>query len=445
MKLNQNRIRTLSKNTEVEKNKTVVYWMSRDQRVHNNWALLYAQQLANEKKSNLVVAFTLSPSFLGATLRQYDFMLQGLQEVEMELKKYNIPFILLVGEPARSIVTFVERNEICCVVTDFSPMKISRKWKQDLVVKTSIPIFEVDAHNVIPAWITSEKQEYSARTIRPKIHSKLGEYLTDFPKLQKQIMPNNISGKNKIDWEQVYQSLDVDVSVKPIEWLKPGESGAQTVLENFLQNKLRTYAEERNDPSNDALSNLSPFLHFGQISAQQVALETKHSDAFFEELVVRKELADNYCLYNSNYDDFSGFPEWAQQTLLEHSSDKREYMYSRSELENAQTHDQAWNAAQIEMITTGKMHGYMRMYWAKKILEWTKHPKEALKIAIYLNDKYELDGRDPNGYVGIAWSIGGVHDRGWTERPIFGKIRYMNFNGLKRKFDIQKYIDKHIS
>jgi deoxyribodipyrimidine photo-lyase len=215
---------------------------------------------------------------------------------------------------------------------------------------------------------------------------------------------------------------------------------------------LQEYDEKRNDPTENSVSNLSPYLHFGQISAQRVALEVKKSqaksekkDSFLEELVVRRELSDNYCFYNEKYDQFEGFHPWAQKTLNEHRGDKREYLYSSEEFEEAKTHDDLWNAAQMEMVLRGKMHGYMRMYWAKKILEWTESPESALEIAIYLNDKYELDGRDSNGYTGIAWSVGGVHDRAWNERPVFGKIRYMSYNGCKRKFDIQSYIQKNLS
>ena len=194
---------------------------------------------------------------------------------------------------------------------------------------------------------------------------------------------------------------------------------------------------------------MSPYLHFGQISAQRVALDVKafqgnkeSEAAFLEELIIRRELSDNFCLYNSNYDSFEGFPNWAKETLNKHRKDKRDFIYTKEEFELAATHEYLWNAAQTELVITGKMHGYMRMYWAKKILEWTKSPEEALSIAVYLNDKYELDGRDPNGYVGCAWSIGGVHDRAWTERNVIGKIRYMNLNGAKRKFDVEEYVMK---
>jgi deoxyribodipyrimidine photo-lyase len=159
---------------------------------------------------------------------------------------------------------------------------------------------------------------------------------------------------------------------------------------------------------------------------------------------VRRELSDNFCYYNQDYDHFQGFPEWARKTLDDHRGDEREYLYPLEEFEAARTHDPLWNAAQLEMVQRGKMHGYLRMYWAKKILEWTASPEEAQEVAIFLNDRYELDGRDPNGYVGIAWSIGGVHDRAWKERPIYGKVRYMSYKGAAGKFDVQAYIDKQV-
>jgi deoxyribodipyrimidine photo-lyase len=230
-----------------------------------------------------------------------------------------------------------------------------------------------------------------------------------------------------------------------------GEKAARKMLQEFLQAKLAAYPDKRNDPNEDAQSNLSPYLHFGQIAAQRAALEVEESSAprlaraaFLEELVVRRELSDNFCFYNPHYDRVAGFPQWAQSTLAAHRRDPRPYLYSRDELERAETHDDLWNAAQLEMVQRGKMHGYLRMYWAKKILEWTESPEQALDIAIYLNDKYELDGRDPNGYTGIAWSIGGVHDRAWGERPVFGKIRYMSYGGSKGKFDVRAYVQKHV-
>ena len=231
------------------------------------------------------------------------------------------------------------------------------------------------------------------------------------------------------------------------DWLVPGEDAAAGVFSDFLSGRLSSYNEKRNDPNANSVSDMSPYLHFGQISAQRMALEILKSypgspdtGAFLEELIVRRELSDNFCHFNTAYDSFEGFPQWARTTLNNHRRDEREYIYSKEQFELARTRDRLWNAAQSEMVKRGKMHGYMRMYWAKKLLEWTASPEDALATAIYLNDKYELDGRDPNGYAGCAWSIGGVHDRAWAERPVFGKIRYMNENGCKRKFDTERYI-----
>lgn len=411
----------------------IIYWMSRDQRVNDNWSLLFAQDLAKKYNVNLKVIFCLVPKFLGATLRQYDFMLKGLEQVSKSLEEKNIKFDLLVGDPVKKIPEYVKKEGV--LITDFDPLKIKIKWKSSIKNKIKIPFYEVDSHNIIPCWIASNKQEFAAYTIRPKINNLLDIFLTKFPKVKKQ----KINVKNIIGWNKIKKKLELE-NIDPIIWLKPGEFQAKLVLKKF-EKKINSYSKFRNDPLKDATSNLSPYLHFGQICSQTIALKIKNKE-FLEELIVRKELADNFCYYNKNYDKFIGFPKWAQKTLNEHKTDKREYTYTKIQFEKALTHDKLWNAAQMQMIKTGKMHGYMRMYWAKKILEWTKTPKQALKIAIYLNDKYEIDGRDPNGYTGIAWSIGGVHDRAFAKREIFGKIRYMNYNGIKSKFNIKEYIKK---
>lgn len=260
---------------------------------------------------------------------------------------------------------------------------------------------------------SSPKREFGAYTIRPKIRRLLNEFLVPYP----------VTKASPEPWK---------TDVPAVDW-----SG------------LSVYADARNDPTKEGQSHLSPYLHFGHISAQEVALVVAAKapgtakDAFLEELIVRKELSDNFCFYTADYDRTSCFPDWAKKTLEEHRRDRREYTYSLSELEEGTTHDKLWNAAQLEMVRGGKMHGYLRMYWAKKILEWTSSQEEAMEVAICLNDRYELDGRDPNGYAGIAWSIGGVHDRAWGERPIFGKIRYMSYGGAKPKFDIKTYV-RHV-
>lgn len=443
--INEKRIRLLKKGNML--NGPVVYWMSRDQRAYDNWALLYAQQFALEKKLPLTVVFNLVPEFLQATIRQYGFMLKGLKELEKELNEYSIPFFLLTGKPEEEIPKFVQQTKASILVSDFDPLRIKRIWKRDVAKKIQIPFYEVDAHNIVPCLYVSDKLEFAAYTLRPKINKALIEFMEEFPPLQK--MKKSELSSDKIDWQKVITLLKIDFKVKEVEWLEPGEKAAQKCFQYFLNNKFEEYHQWRNDPTKNCQSNLSPYLHFGQISAQRIALETKRFEgnkeseqAFLEELIIRRELSDNFCYYNKNYDSFEGFPDWAKVTLHEHRKDEREFIYSFEEFENAKTHEDLWNAAQNELVRTGKLHGYMRMYWAKKILEWSRSPEEALKIAIYLNDKYELDGRDPNGYTGCAWSIGGVHDRPWFERPIYGKIRYMNRSGAKNKFDIELYIKK---
>jgi deoxyribodipyrimidine photo-lyase len=446
--MNLNRVRALKEG--VVKPRSVVYWMQRDQRVHDNWALLYAQQKALEHNTTLIVIFNLVPNFLEAAIRQYGFMIKGLQEVESELKKHNIPFVLTTSDAGEEIPKFLNSIGASLLVTDFNPLKIVRRWKKSVADKIEIPFHEVDAHNIVPCFYVSDKQEFAAYTIRPKIHKLLPEFLDEFPNLKK--MKKADFNFLETNWEKIGSTLKINFDVKVVDWLKPGESSAHKMLKEFINKKFENYSIDRNFPTHNAQSNLSPYFHFGHIAPQRVALMiqsiTEHVDsqkAFLEELIIRRELSDNFCYFNKNYDSFDGFPEWAKKSLNEHRKDKREFIYSLEEFESAKTHDDLWNAAQMEMVTKGKMHGYMRMYWAKKILEWTKSPEDALKIAIYLNDKYELDGRDPNGYAGIAWSIGGVHDRAWNERKVFGKIRYMNYQGCKRKFDVKEYINKTFS
>jgi len=418
--------------------------------MRDNWALIYARQKALERKKPLYVFFNLVPRFRDAALRQYEFMIEGLKSVEKDLKDKNIPFILVTGAPGENIPELIREYNVDYLVTDFNPLKIKKGWLKEVIDRTEITICEVDAHNIVPCWEASGKQETAARTIRPKIQKKLYDFLDKFPKIEKHPYDPEKQGPDT-DWEEVKKTLEVDTSVPPLDWLKPGEREAAKMLENFIKNKLNNYPDDRNDPSKDALSNLSAYLHFGQIPSQRVVMEVMDSDAdedakdaFIEEIVVRKELSDNFCFYNENYDNTECFNGWAKETLQKHKKDKREHIYSLEEFESAKTHDDLWNASQVQMMETGKMHGYMRMYWAKKILEWTESPEQAMEFAIYLNDKYEIDGRSPNGYTGIAWSIGGIHDRGWKERPIFGKIRYMSYNGAKSKFDIQKYIKKYL-
>lgn len=458
--------RILHTNTHTYTEGKIVYVMNREMRVSDNWALLYAQQISKQYDSEFLVVYPLVTNFLGGTRRQLDFKIQTLTEMAKKFYDLGISFTVLVDEKGKEvadqIVDFCHIHNVGYLVTDFSPLTIQRYWVQELSKKLTCPVDVVDAHNIVPVWIASPKQEFAARTIRPKLYKLLPQFLDEFPRVKKVDNPTCVHYDTSLFSKLVTAREDV----LPVSWINPGEDAAEKSLKDFLKNRFDLYDEKRNDPNSNQQSNLSPYLHYGNISAQRIALAVlKHTNkkitdildkekngsgdkatsesAFLEELIIRRELSDNFCFYNKQYATLEGFPNWAQETLNAHRNNPREYVYTQKQFEEARTHDALWNACQKEMVRTGKMHGYMRMYWAKKILEWTKNPEDAMKIAIYLNDTYELDGRDPNGYVGIAWSIGGLHDRAWFPRPVFGTIRYMNKNGCDKKFDTQKYIEKY--
>ncbi len=396
----------------------VTYWMSRDQRIQGNWAFVRALILAKTHKKKVNVVFCHNSKFPSAQANHFSFMKNGIKEVATNLKALGIELIELHGEPKIEIPRFALTNT-SILVTDFSPLRNGRAIREVIAKELECKMLEVDAHNIIPAFFVSKKEEYAAYTLRPKIHNNLDRFLTEYPKIG--------------DTNQA----------------------ATKVLKEFLENKLYRYSDDRNNPNKNGQSNLSSFLHFGNISSQEIVMAAIEAvkkdptlkssyDSFFEELVIRKELSDNFCLYNKKYDSFEGFRNWAIKSLNAHRGDKRDFTYTLEQFENASTHEDLWNAAQTEMVKNGKMHGYMRMYWAKKILEWSSTPEEAMKTAIYLNNKYEIDGRDPNGYAGIAWSIGGAHDRPWFERPVFGQVRYMNRAGCQKKFDTKAYIKANL-
>jgi deoxyribodipyrimidine photo-lyase len=422
----------------------VVYWMSRDQRVDDNWALLYALAEAQARRARLHVAFCLAPRFPGATQRAYDFLFRGLQAVEQELRRRGIGFHLLPGDPAATLPALAAHLQAGTIVADFDPLRVKRAWRDAVASRLKVPLIEVDAHNIVPCRVASDKQEYGAYTLRPKLRRLLDDFLIAIPPLP--AVPAAVRTA-AVDWPAAEAFVKADAAVAPVQKFEPGAPAAQRVLERFLRERLATYPDRNADPNAAGQSDLSPYLHFGQISAQRVALAVQAHPApaaakaaFLEQLIVRRELSDNYCWYNPDYDSLKRLPAWARTTLDQHAADRRPYRYRRAELEAGATHDPLWNAAQREMVAHGKMHNYLRMYWAKKILEWTGSADEAFEIALALNDRYELDGRDPNGFVGVAWAIGGVHDRAWTERPVFGKIRYMNDRGCRRKFDAAAYI-----
>ncbi|MFX0097414.1 MAG: deoxyribodipyrimidine photo-lyase [Candidatus Hodarchaeota archaeon] len=443
--IQRDRITPLNKKV-IKNRRYVIYWMQASQRAEYNHALEFCILRANKLSKPIIVYFGIAGDYPEANERHYYFMLEGLKETQYSLEENGIRMIIWDKSPERGIVEL--SKDACLVVVDRGYQKIQNKWRRCAAENMDCSLLQVESDVIVPVETASPKEEYSAATFRPKIKKKLDHYLVPM----KRNGPRLDSHRFELptlelkDLRKTISNLNIDPGVRKTTYFRGGIGEAKNHLEDFLKNKLDQYQEFRNDPERDHLSNMSPYLHFGQISPLYIALkaiETGSSgkDVYLEELIVRRELSINYVFYNRNYDSFHGIPEWAKKTLKQHEKDQREYIYTLEELEKAKTHDPYWNAAQKEMISKGKMHGYMRMYWGKKIIEWSKTPEKAFKVALYLNNKYELDGRDPNGFAGIAWCFG-KHDRPWKEREIFGKIRYMSAEGLKRKFDMDAYMRK---
>ena len=431
----------------------VVYKLSREHRVHDNWALIYAYELAKENKVNLSVVYTLHDEHWHCAYRTIKFMIEGLSEVEQGLHDLNIDFkIIYSKDSTREFIEYCEENTVGLVVTDMSPMREQNAWQEKFIKNEKVKnagLDVVDARNIVPVWITSDKQEFAARTIRPKIYKKIDEYIDEYPKLSKYKF-NDIQKFTKNNFEHILEHFKCERDIDSFEGLHwtGGEKSAKKTLSEFINKRFMSYDEKRNDANLRGQSDLSPYITFGHISRQRIMLEIQKEykvgleDPFLEELVVRAELSENFAYYNKNYNSLLGVADWAKKTMSKSDSDKREYIYTLDQFEKAKTHDDLWNAAQNELLRSGKMHGYMRMYWAKKILEWSSSHDEAFDTALYLNDKYSLDGWCPNAYVGVLWSLGGLHDRAWFPRAIFGHIRYMARSGCEKKFNVKDYIAK---
>ena len=459
----------------------VVYVMGRDQRVHDNYALLEAYRTAKELNVPFAVIFCLHHGSSNRAREHYQWMIKGLKELEQELDVMNIPFMLLVGKPSETLPGIAHHLKPAAIFFDFNPLKGPVRMQKNIADNVECPVYVVDTHNIVPTWEVSDKQEFAARTIRPKIQKLIDKYIDEPQHLVKQELKWPGKVKKIVEMEELIDKLfsHIPSNSQDLSFVS-GEKAAQEALKRFITHGLRGYEVERNDPSLEHLSELSPYLHFGQLSRLRAFIDVEHAaqhdhtlrkdaDAFIEELNVRSALSDNYCYFNNQYDSLEGAADWAKKTLASHSDDKREHNYTLRQLEDGETEDQAWNAAQHQLTQNGKMHGYMRMYWAKKILEWSPAKplndktvskdscfksindelskscgaEWAIKVAIALNDFYSIDGGDPNGYVGILWSIAGLHDRAWFGRPVFGSIRYMNYGGLKRKFNITSYIERY--
>lgn len=443
--LEPERIKKLNDNTQ-QSGEYVLYWMQASQRAEDNQALQLAINRANELDLPVLTYFGITDEFPEGNLRHYKFMIEGLKEAKEKLAERGIKTLIAHCSPPEGAIELAK--EAALVVVDRGYLRIQQSWRSEVAKEIDIPLIQVEGDVVVPVEVASDKEEYAARTIRPKINDRLQDFSEPAENSDPDKSSLNLDLQfDSSDPDAILAELKINRSVKPVQKYSGGTSRAKELLDDFIENKLDQYEDKSNDPAENYLSEMSPYLHFGQISPVYIVDKVQESESpgvedYLEQLVVRREMSMNFVYYNEDYDDFSSIlPDWARETLMDHRNDSREYLYSREDLEKAETHDPYWNAAQKEMNLTGKTHGYMRMYWGKKILEWTPDPESGYEITLYLNNKYELDGRDPNGFTGVAWCYG-KHDRAWQEREIFGKVRYMNANGLERKFDPQEYCKK---
>lgn len=422
----------------------VVYWMARAQRAFGNPAFDFAATLANELGLPLAVHFGPTPRRPRANLRAYAFLFAGVPDVARDVAARGAAFVFR-PYPEHSILRFVEEVGAAALVGDEDPLREPASLRDAVAERIRIPFATVDADVLVPSRLFP-KAEWAARTLRPKYRRELGAWLTP-----------PATTKVRTPWARPPRGADPAVAAVPSAWridrgVRPvpvpaGPRAGRAVLDAFVARGLKGYAEKRNLPELAATSGLSPYVHFGHVGPQEIAWAAHTADApeadreaFLEEFLVRRELAINFVLRQPLYDALAGCPAWALRTLDEHRADPRPHLYDEAAFALGRTHDPLWNAAQLEMVRTGRMHGYMRMYWAKKILEWSRTPEEAFDRAVRLNDAFELDGRDANGYCGVAWAIGGLHDRPWgPPRPIFGTVRYMSGASTGRKFDSRAY------
>lgn len=425
----------------------VLLWVSRAQRARNNRAANLAIALADELGVPVIACFCLVPAYPRATLRAYTFMAEGLAELPGDFLKRGIGWQCVIGDPVEQLSKLARQLEAAAVVTDFDPIRTGREWRARVAQALTMPLFVVDADTVVPT-CSFPKEEWAPRTIRPKIRRILDGRLAP---------PANPSPKHRstlragIDPQQAIASLSLDRSVGPSPNIRGGAAEAARRLKRFLAARLPDYERDRNDPNIAGTTMLSPYLHFGQISVEEIVAKALASaedgvpqtaiDAFFDEIVVQRELCINFALRNPAYDRFAGIPDWGMRTLAEHAADPRPVLYDRQTLEAGETADPLWNACQRQMVREGFLNNRLRMYWAKQLPLWTASAEEAFDIAVELNDRYFLDGRDPNGYAGIAWAIGGRHDRPFPpNRPIVGLVRPMGAKGQRKYFDVDRYI-----
>ncbi len=420
--------------------------MQRAQRALDNPALEAAVELGNELGKPVVVFLAPVPFYPHANLRHYHFLRSGIPDIAEGLAKRNLGFVLR-SYPDHSLIRFCEQVRPAIVVGDEDPLREAEHWRVRAAELLKAPLWTVDADVIVPSRLLG-REHYGARTIRPRLQELLPQFLVPMRNTKARIPWKKPRSLHSLSPRDDFSSgWSIDRSVSAVNW-QGGPERALAVLADFVTKRLRNYPKDRNHPELKGTSQLSPYLHFGHIGPLTVARAVEAArapaaakQAFLEQLIVRRELSVNFVRYNPDYDSFACLEPWADRSFARHWSDSRPVVYNETQLDQAQTHDPLWNAAQKQMVLSGWMHNYMRMYWAKKILEWSPSVAAAYQRAVWLNDRYELDGRDPNGYAGIAWAIVGKHDRAWFERPIFGQIRYMSYASTSKKFDARRYIE----
>jgi deoxyribodipyrimidine photo-lyase len=438
-------------NQPVHRGKWVLYWMQQSQRAYDNPALETAIFHANRLNLPVRVIFVLTDRYPEANLRHYRFMLEGLAQTREQLVRRRIGLQVIEGDDPQAVLAPLLKNA-ALLVCDVGYTRHQRDWRRAVLQSCPCRALAVEGDVVVPVAVTSPKAEYAARTIRPKIHRHLERFLVPCPRFRPEHPSDETSwpGLDLSDIDGILDDLDLDRSVPAAsDFFKGGPESAREQLQDFISHRLARYTGNRNQPQTDDISHMSLYLHFGQISPVALALAIRDAstgnpadrDAYLEELIVRRELAVNFVHYTPDYDRYSCLPAWARKSLSEHAADKRPVVYDRQALEAGQTHDSYWNAAMAEMRATGFMHNYMRMYWGKKVLEWSPSPQEAYDTLLFLNNRYFIDGRDPNSFAGVGW-VFGLHDRAWFQRDILGKVRYMAASGLERKCDINAYVEK---
>jgi deoxyribodipyrimidine photo-lyase len=426
----------------------VLYWMQQAQRCRYNHALDHAVDVANELGLPVIVGFGLMDDYPEANERHYAFMLEGLAETAAGLAERGIRLVVRHGAPDRVALDLAA--DAAAVVCDMGYLRHQRAWRRSVAERAGCRVVGVETDVVVPLATASDRLELAARTLRPKLQRQLDTFLVapNWRQVARGSLELEIDADTDVrEPRALLRRLSLDRSIGPVRRFRGGASEAGRWLQRFLRDGLPGYAEARGDPAEPRCSYLSPYLHFGQISPLEIALAVRDAEgasaddraSFLEELIVRRELSHNFVAYCDAYDRYEGLPEWARRTLAEHAPDVRPRVYDESDLASGHTHDAYWNASMREMRLTGYMHNHMRMYWGKKILEWSRSPAQAFATALRLNNRYFLDGRDASSFTGVAWCFG-RHDRPWSERPIFGKVRYMNAAGLRRKFEIGKYV-----